>query len=1111
MAEGDPHATQQNLVSGIAAELRSAGFDDVTEVGHGGFGVVYRCTQPSLDRTVAVKVLTSDLDPDNFERFVREQRAMGKLSDHPHIVTIHEVGTTATGRPFIVMPYHAKDSLEALIRRHGPLDWSEGVGIGVKLAGALQAAHSGGILHRDVKPGNILLSDYGEPQLTDFGIARIAGGFQTTTGVITGSPAYTAPEVLEGATPTPQSDVYGLGATLFCAMTGHAAFERRSGEKVVAQFLRITSQPIPDLRGQGLPSDVATAIEHAMARNPSDRPFSAAELGEQLRDIQRSHGVFVDEMAHRVELGVESRKAPAAPSARRAHTSATPTPPTPATKYRPPVALKSLVARDRLADVLRAAGRRRLILINAPSGYGKSTLAAQWRELLMREGVAVAWLTVDDDDNNVVWFLAHLLESIRTIRPALAASLTQVLEEHGDDSARYVLTSLIDEIHQNDDRITLVVDDWNRVSDSQTITALGFLLEHGCHHLQLIVTSWSHAGLPLSKLRLRDELVEIDSEALRFGADETQALLNDVGGLALSGTDVAALTASTDGWAAGLRLATLLLRGGANAAALLGRLSGANDVIDEFLAENVVDTLEPEMADFMLATSITERICGGLASALSEQPRAPAMLEEVAHRGLFLQRIDNDPEWFRYHQLFAEFLRRRLERDDPERSPRLHRRAAAWFAEHGYLNEAVNHALAVDDPALAVDFLAQDETRLLEESKMTTFLEIAKKLPPHLLVSRPRLPLAIAWANMLLQRRALADAALNRFEAVLNTAELSDASRTELRVEADVLRGVADMFTDRTDRIGSLVSEAFARPDTFHPRVPGVAGNVAAFAAIYRFEFDDARRLLQWAAPYQDLMGPFASVYAHSFAGIAAKHQLDIPTARREFREAFEIGSRVGSRSHAARLAGALLGELLYEVGDFDAAAHLLELSYGLGPEGGGVDYLAARYAGSAKIKAAQGDLGAAAERLDAGMEAAEQLQLPRLAAAINNARIRLGIGVPPAVASRLRSVRAIPRDDGIATITAELDEDSAVHLLLASDSDAEHEQACSRATELLAGIDATRRPLAVLQAQLLLAQTLTRTGNSADAKSLAVARRCQEVGLPRLAVDAGLVSSVPQ
>jgi ATP/maltotriose-dependent transcriptional regulator MalT len=810
-------------------------------------------------------------------------------------------------------------------------------------------------------------------------------------------------------------------------------------------------------------------------------------------------------MAHRVEFGVESRKAPVQPSTHRRHTSATPTPPTPVTKYRPPVAVRSLVARDRLYDLLRAAGRRRLILINAPSGYGKSTLAAQWREHLIGEGVAVAWLTVDDDDNNAVWFLSHLLESIRTIRPALAMSLAQVLEEHGDDAARYVLTSLIDAIHENDDRITLVVDDWNRVSDSQTTAALGFLLEHGCHHLQLIVTSWSHAGLPVSRLRLHDEVVEIGCEDLRFGADEARLLLNDVGGLTLSTTDVDALASSTDGWAAGLQLATLFLRNGANASTLLTRLSGTSDAVSEFLAENVFDKLEPEIADFMLATSITERTCAGLASALSEQPRGLAMLEEVSHRGLFLQRIDNDPEWFRYHQLFAEFLRRRLARDDPERSQRLHRTAAAWFAEHGYLNDAVNHALAAGDPTLAVDLVAQDETRLLEDSKMTTLLEIAKKLPAQLLVSRPRLHLALAWANILLQRRAPATAALNRFEAALGSAELTDALRTDLRVEADVLRGVADIFADRCDRVDSLVGEAFSRPASFHPRVPGVAGNVAAFAAIYRFDFDDARRFLQWATPYQDLMGPFASVYAHTFAGLAAKQELDIPTARGEFREALEMGVKAGSQSHAARLAGAVLGELLYDTGELDEATCLLEMSYELGPEGGGVDYLTARYVGGAKVKAAQGELSTAEQRLDAGMNAAEQLQLPRLAAAITNERIRLGMSVAPAVAARLRSVRTIPRHDGIPTITAELDEDSAVRLLSASASAEEQEQARQRASELLAGIDAGRRPLAALRAQLLQAETLVRTGRSADAEIAAVARRCEEVGLPRLLVDAGL------
>src|SRR5271155_78197 len=824
MADVDQHASPRDLFPHIPAELRDAGFEDVAEIGRGGFGVVYRCAQPRLDRTVAVKVLTADLEQDNLDRFLREQHAMGRLSGHPNIVTILQVGTTTRGRPFIVLPYHAKNSLEALIRQHGPLDWCETLRIGVKLAGALDAAHSAGILHRDVKPGNILLTEYGEPELTDFGIARIAGGFQTATGVITGSPAFTAPEVLEGKTPTPASDVYSLGATLFCALTGHAAFERRSGERVVAQFLRITSQPVPDLREHGFPADVAAVVERAMVRDPAARPAGAAEFGDELREVQRVLDAVVDEMARPVELGVERRTSPVAASTVRRDTTAPPTPPTPTTKYRPPVPTRSLVARNRLLDVLRAGGRRRLVLVHAPSGFGKSALAAQWREELDRDGVAVGWLTIDDDDNNVVWFLAHLLELIRRVRPAPAAPLSQVLEDHGDDAARYVLTTLIDEIHEKDDRMAVVIDDWQRVSDAQSAAALGFLLEHGCHHLQIIVTSWSRAGLPVSKLRMRDELVEIDPDSLRFDLDEARSLLNDVDGLQLSESDVAALTTSTDGWVAALQLAALALRGGGDTNALVSRLSGATEMIGEFLAENVLDTLEPEMTEFLLATSITERTCGGLASTLADVPRGQAMLEEIERRGLFLQRIDEDPNWFRYHHMFAEFLRRRLDRDQPERVEQLHRAASQWFAEHDHLNEAVDHALASGDATRAVDLVEQDENTLIDQSKMTTLLGIVEKLPPRLVISRAQLQLTIAWANILLQRAAPA-AALKSFEAALDRADLNDATRADLRVEADVLRAVADMFADRMDGIDHLVAEALSRPDTFHPRVPGVAGN----------------------------------------------------------------------------------------------------------------------------------------------------------------------------------------------------------------------------------------------------------------------------------------------
>src|SRR5882757_8662884 len=243
MDECEPPAARCDLTPAIAAELAAAGLDDAIEVGVGGFGSVYRCQQRSLDRTVAVKVLTTDLDPDNVERFLREQRAMGKVCGHPNIVNIFDVGATTSGRPFIVMQYHPRDSLRARIQSVGPLTWVETLHIGVKIAGALETAHRLSTLHRDVKPANILLTEYGEPQLADFGIARISGGFETGTGVITGSPAFTAPEVLLGQSPSPASDLYSLGATLFCALTGHAAFERRSGEQVVAQFLRVAAEP----------------------------------------------------------------------------------------------------------------------------------------------------------------------------------------------------------------------------------------------------------------------------------------------------------------------------------------------------------------------------------------------------------------------------------------------------------------------------------------------------------------------------------------------------------------------------------------------------------------------------------------------------------------------------------------------------------------------------------------------------------------------------------------------------------------------------------------------------------------------------------------------------
>ena len=284
-------------MSGIAAELAAAGFTDAVEVGRGGSGVVYRCYQQSLGRSVAIKLLASDLDEDDRERFLREGYAMGALSGHPNIANILQVGVTESGRPFIVMPYHPTGSLAERVRREGRIGWPEVMRIGVKVCGALETAHRTGTLHRDIKPANILVNDYGEPQLSDFGTARIAGGYKTVTGYFTGTLSYTAPEVLAGNPPTAAADVYSLGATLYALIAGRAPHERKADEDLIAHYLRITSTPVPDLRPGGIPADLCATIEKAMSIEPAERYASAADFGREMQFVQRHNGLTPDTMA----------------------------------------------------------------------------------------------------------------------------------------------------------------------------------------------------------------------------------------------------------------------------------------------------------------------------------------------------------------------------------------------------------------------------------------------------------------------------------------------------------------------------------------------------------------------------------------------------------------------------------------------------------------------------------------------------------------------------------------------------------------------------------------------------------------------------------------------
>ena len=272
------------------------GYDEVEEIGRGGFGVVYRARQRDLDRTVAVKVLTDAVDARSIARFDRERRTLGALADHPNVVTIFESGTTRQGQPYLTMEHLAGGSLGDLLARVGRIDWRAAVAAVVAVCGAVETAHRIGVLHRDIKPDNILLDRRGEVVLADFGIAGHVGGTATATGSVTASVGHAPPEVLTGARSTPVADVYSLGSTLFALLAGGPAFVRPTDESVLPVVVRVATEPVPDLRPLGVPDDVASVVERAMAKEGGDRHPSAAALGAALQEAQQRHVVAVTPM-----------------------------------------------------------------------------------------------------------------------------------------------------------------------------------------------------------------------------------------------------------------------------------------------------------------------------------------------------------------------------------------------------------------------------------------------------------------------------------------------------------------------------------------------------------------------------------------------------------------------------------------------------------------------------------------------------------------------------------------------------------------------------------------------------------------------------------------------
>src|SRR6266702_1611185 len=415
-----------------------------------------------------------------------------------------------------------------------------------------------------------------------------------------------------------------------------------------------------------------------------------------------------------------------------------------ATKLHVPHPQPGFVPRPRLAAALDEGLARQLVLVCAPAGSGKTVLLADWAG---RDGRLVAWLSLDAADNDPARFWRHVVAALDRVRPGIAERAGSLLGPPAPPSFEGLVTALVNELaaQPGDDEVLLVVDDYHLIEAQPVHASLEFLVEHLPPGLDLVVASRADPPLPLPRLRAGGRLAELRPADLRFTAEEAAALLREATGGELPGEAVAALAARTEGWAAGLQLAALSLRGQADPAGFVAAFSGSHRYVLDYLAGEVLDRQPEEVRAFLLQTSVLERLSGELCDAVTGLTGGQQLLEQVERANLFLVPLDEVRGWWRYHQLFADLLRARLQQADPDRVAGLHRAAAAWCERHGLIDEAMRHAVAADDTVWAARLIEQHFEALLRRSEDATLRRWLEALPAEVVRSRPRLSLAQAF------------------------------------------------------------------------------------------------------------------------------------------------------------------------------------------------------------------------------------------------------------------------------------------------------------------------------------------------------------------------------
>ncbi|WP_373232776.1 LuxR C-terminal-related transcriptional regulator [Cohnella sp.] len=635
------------------------------------------------------------------------------------------------------------------------------------------------------------------------------------------------------------------------------------------------------------------------------------------------------------------------------------------TKLYIPVPRTKIVQRPRLIDRLNEGLDRKLTLISASAGFGKTTLVSEWVVDCDRP---VAWLSLDEGDIDSTRFLSHLVAALQTIGENLGGGAVSALQSPQPPSIESILTFLLNEISALPYKFILVLDDYHVIDATWIDDALNFLLEHLPPQMHLVIATRENPQLSLSRLRARSHLIELRDTDLRFTPGEVAAFLDQVMDLSLAADEITVLESRTEGWIAGLQLAALSMQGRKDISAFIREFAGDNRYIMDYLVEEVLQRQPGPIRSFLLQTSVLDRLHGSLCDAVTGQEDGSSRLQSLERGSFFVVPLDDRREWYRYHHLFAEVLSAHLRSDQPDRVAVLHRRASIWFERHGLADEAIRHSLAAHDFGRAADLVELSIPALRRSRQETAMLKWLKALPDELVRCRP--VLSVWYAGALLAGGEL------------------DAAPDRLRDAEQWLETTADPGERQQGHPSGMVvvdEEEFLR-------LPSV---IAVYRAGLALVLGDVSAVMQYARRALDLVPENDHLprgAATALLGLALWRNGDLEEARRMFAGGIASVQQAGAISDAIN-GSIALAEIRIAQGRLREAMHIYKRGLQLAADHGEPDLrgTADIYVGMSELCREHDDLKAAASNLLRSKEQGEHTGFPsyRYRWRVAKARIR--------------------------------------------------------------------------------------------------------------------------